>query len=300
MKMTYFKYFVDFENTKYHFDLPDLLQRFVKNHNTEYEKTFQFREDSVYLRKVQKNLYLFLSTNDTEIIKAINKVDPVYEDIRKKLGSDEVLGFASYIYIDKYFYGMGSTMHGPKESAFKSFISQIFKNSGYESLNFRSILLTTNISKGDVSNFEFIGSTTFEVDPKAGIVNQFATLFGEDVSNIKSYRITIKPNRSSNLKKAIKKLAENSSEAEIEKWTIKAKYSLDENLQDYYVSNNGAVSDIITDLDEKKILQIISEKISSNYTLNEKIDEHKTNKIYREKLPISSDDLLKSNDLFGD
>ncbi len=69
---------------------------------------------------------MFLKTNNTDIIKTIDRVNNNYQDITALLQQNQDVAFASYIYISNRCIGYGSTLFGPKVGSFCKYYDNFF------------------------------------------------------------------------------------------------------------------------------------------------------------------------------
>jgi len=120
MRLTYFHYYLHARNQplrRYVVDFDRVLDDYCQNASLEIEDTAMRNEEHLYIQPVAKRTYLFLITGNQEIIKSVTAGGANVSDIYQKLAHNETLGFASYVWMDKEFYGVASTIHGPKNTA---------------------------------------------------------------------------------------------------------------------------------------------------------------------------------------
>ena len=107
----------------------------------------------------------------------------------------------------------------------------------------------------------------------------------DESSCIDSFEITIKPKPKKNIDQAVKKIISKTDEDGLDKFTLKAKENIDENLTDFYLVGKGQVSDILTSNSEEEVAQQIHKKTKDNILLQNKIREFKGNGAFKEEEP---------------
>ncbi len=197
MKMTYYAYYLSKnDDKKYLFDLKSLLSNYTKHGSDTLKKsiTTEFKE-KLFLFYIMNDVYMLVITKDSEIIKAINENKLEHSDIYSKLSSNESLGFASYIYVQEEFFGIGATYFGPKISKFVYFMNLLLKNLSLKKTEFKVQPFGTEATKDEVMNMPFVGKTTIEIGPGNTFFQQMKELAGlSDIQDeTDSFVITIKP-----------------------------------------------------------------------------------------------------------
>ncbi len=273
MKITYYTYFVKNNNGMWHHNLLPFLHRFVEYNNPEFKKTFTYSQNQLYLFKLTNHIFLFVITKDSEIIKTIDSEALNYGDIYQRLQEDERLGFASYIYVDNLFYGIGSTIGGPKNTVWLDFINQIFMKLNIGKYTIDSFPLPSMATRDEILKMDIVGRTTFEIDNSNDFAKQIMGLFCADVNEIDCLEVIIKPKSKKSIINSFAKLCGSLNDDGLKKFLVKAKASIEDSLKDFYIVGKGYVSDSIKSRDDFNICEEITDKISNNPILNEKIQE---------------------------
>ena len=273
MKVTYYNYFLRDSKKRYHFNLDQLLNKFSEIKSSEFLSTFRYSDNRLYLFKVTSFVYLFIMTRNEELVKAINSKQMSHEDICNRLDGDENLGFSSYIYVDRFFYGIGSSMYGPRNTVFIDFINQILDKANFSLYKFDSVPLPTLATRQEILSMPFIGRTTIEIDSNSSISAQITGLFGGDINEIDSFEVTIKPKNRKKINNTFRAICQRFSDEELKKYVVRAKEDLEDTLKDFYITGNGYASDIINQKRESEICFDMQSKARSNESLRQKIEE---------------------------
>lgn len=291
MKITYFHYYVSPESKpeeKTLFDLRPILFNFCKYQNKKFRSSFKNPAgDSVFMFWVAEDTYLLIVTKSGEIIKTINSDEVNYEDLYARLSNNESLGFASYLYAGKHFYGLASTIFGPKNTSFSVFVNSLFnrtKVSGYE---FVTVPFETQATRAEALSMSVVGKNIIEIGPGNSLFSEITGFFGlGNTSEIESLEITIKPGKKKNIKDSAEKIAEKLPDEDLKKYIVKAKNAASESLIDYYITGIGAISDSVVK-NEKTLAAAMKNKAENNAKLQARIAEIIKNPQY-EKTEISA------------
>lgn len=283
MKVTYYNYQFLHDGTSYLNSAVDLLRKFEEHGNTQFKSGFKNSNgDSLFLFKETNSLYSLIVTKDSELIKKINSEKLTYEDLKDDLNENEQIGFASYIFIEKDHYAIASTVQGPKNKSFVDFMNQLLEKL-HLNIEFLSNPFPTKISRDDVLALDYVGKTTFEIQPSNKAFKSLGQLLGITAlpNELNSIEITIKPARGADIKGHIPAINEKLGDDNlgIKKYLVSAKESMEDNLTDFYITGNGFVSDIIDG--DKRISTQIAESKSKNENLKIKLLELKKDTRYK-------------------
>jgi hypothetical protein len=282
MKVTYYTYYLAKENgigqvvSKHHFDLKAFLTSFVGCNAPEFKRGFEIGDEHLYLFRVNACTFMFVMTKNHEIIKTIDSQSINVGDVYNRLQQHEELGFASYIYAADYFYGIGSTFQGPKNTLWTDFVNQILQAVGLRHYGFVSTALPTKASKAQVLRMPFVGRTNIEVDTSNSIGAQIAGMFGQNVNELDGFEVILKPKRAKSIKPMVAGALESMGETGIRKCVVKAKATIEDQLRDFYIIGQGYVCDEIDSREEHEICQKLAQKVQNNRELQAKISDHAT------------------------
>ncbi len=278
MRLNYFGYYFENNNInqRYLFDLRSFIRTFSSLENVSFKNSFLYNDEHLYLFPAAQNIYLFVMTRSNEIIKRINTNDLHVNEIYELLEQGEQLGFASYVYFQEKYLGFASTILAPKVTALIHLINSILEKIGQGNLKFVAQALLHQASRNEVLNLPFIGRTIIEVSKEnsfAEDIKNFVGASADDVGEIESFELIIKPKRRKNIEPLVKKFIRNIPEDGVEKLIIKAKDELQDHLTDLYLVGKGAISDYINTRDENAIYEHIVTKTENNMLLKQKINE---------------------------
>lgn len=279
MKLNYYGYSIQkFSNSKrYLVDMRDFLHSFCSYDNVEYKNTFIHNGEHVYLLPVFGKVFLFLMTRSNEVIKKIQEDDLSVGAIYDLLEKGEMIGVASYVYVDKSHFGLASTAMAPRVNAFVDFVNNIFNSVGISRFVFVSHPMMTQATKKEALNMSFIGRSTIQVDKENSVFKDFINQVNgttEEFVDVDSIEITIKPKVKKNIDAAVKKVIKAVPDDGLEKMLIRAKEDIHGPLIDLYLAGKGTVSDTIKSRDERVICTEILAKIKSNEVLKAKVADH--------------------------
>ena len=288
MKLTYFHYYLvprsDTNSFRRQYNLLPFLKKFTEVEDIDFRNSFESMDgEKVYMLHVRSSLFLFIITRDKDIIKAINSQDLSCSDIHDRLNGQSV-GFASYIDFRSPYYAMASTIKGPKNSSLIQFINDLLKKLQISSWKFCSECFVTSSSREEVLRMPFIGRTRIEVDPGNNFGRAIAGFLGHGNTNeVDSYEVIVKPRKRQNLSNTSEKTFENIEDEGLRKLIVRAKADLDEQLTDFYITTQGALSDTFTKGTESEILDRICDRVNNNSLLNQKIEELDEDELYQEE-----------------
>lgn len=276
MKLSYYGYFLEHKKNQKCFrnDLLPFLKAFCKVTNPKYKNSFvSLTDERMYLFSVTKNIFLFVVTKSHEIIKKIDTSTIDVDEIYSKLGSNDKLGFASYIYFDNSYYGIASTIQGPRNKSFNYFVNSIISSLNISMYEFKSFGLMHQSSKADVLKLPFIGKTIVQVGEGNNLFDHIKGFLGFKVKDIDSFVIEVRPKRKKSIKQSVEGLSAKINDDGLLKYIVRAKESQEEALEDYYIACSGGVSDSISAREDSKIYIEMADKSKNNSILAEKIEE---------------------------
>lgn len=304
MRLTYFHYYLharDETVRRYIVDFDTVLNDYCRSASLDIKDSAMRNDEHLYIQPVVDRTYLFLMTGNQEIIKSVATGGANVSDIYQKLAQNETLGFASYVWVAKEFYGVASTIHGPKNTAFVEFLTYLMKSKGVSGYRIASEALLATATRLDVLRFPVIGRTQIELDPNGTVARQIAGLLGfGNMGRIDSLEVVIKPKRKANIKDVAKAVSERVSDDDALKYIMKAKATLDDNLTDFFVVGSGALGDQLSGAtnDQDWAFQI-KRAADGNSNVETLLEKTKLNGDYVTTLPENLNPLLKPGDWIG-
>lgn len=283
MKITYYVYFFENDETRIKCDISPLLQGFSLVSNNKFKKSFYSKSTQEYyfIFHIIGNIYLFIMTKSKEIIKTIDSEKVDYADVYEKLQTNQMLGFASYIYVSNACIGVATTVLGPKDRQLAEFVNLLIGKIGKADYLFKMMPLPSKANRSDVMKMSVVGRTVVSVSPENNLAKQFLEFIGKrDYSNLDAFEIIIKPKRGHEINDLINGVDEKLGEDGINRYVIRARDGLATALTDYYVIGTGYVSDSITKGVDDKIFNQIEKKVKANERLAECLTEFEANDAY--------------------
>jgi len=289
MKLGYHTYSIQQDSNEQHFlmDLRPLIKAFCTLDNPKFKNKFTYNDEHLYLLPIGLDLYLFLTTRSHEIIKRIKTTDLSLNEISNLLEKDESLGFASYVYFKKNYFGFASTMLAPKSKAFVEFINNIFDEIGINDYWFIANPIMHESSKNDVLNMPFIGRSVITVNSDNTTFQHLRNMVNgttQEFSDIDSFDIVIKPRNKKNIKGAVSRFIKKVPDKGLDKMFLRAKEDIHGSLIDLYITGKGGVHDVIKTKDERLLHDEIARKIKENKVLSEKVKAHESDDKYTKKV----------------
>ncbi|MGY2364427.1 hypothetical protein ACW9IO_17895 [Pseudomonas azotoformans] len=277
MIISYFGYYLQHRitNEKHLIDLSTFLKSFSSLEEPQFKGSFMHNSEHIYLQNLTGNVCVLVMTRDGEKFKKINTTDLSISEIRKMLGQDEKIGFASYLVLKDYYFGFASTSLAPKFDAFCGMVNTLLSYTGNGSWQFCIKPLTHQATKQEAVSMTYIGKTTIEVSGENTLAKHFLNVIGagSNTEELDSIEIIIKPKKNRSIKPIIEKVISATSDEGLEKLIIKAKNDASSAMLDIYVSGRGVISDNLGNHDESVISEIIETKIRENVKLREQVQE---------------------------
>lgn len=282
MKITYFSYCMKLNNLKYHYDVSPILKTFCRFDDEKFKNRFKtVSGEQIYLFYAYDDIYLFAVTKNNEIIKAINSKELNVKDIHEKLNSDEHIGFASYIVIKPYLYGIASTFYGPKNTRFVEFVNRLLAEVRLSKFSFTSFALPAPTTKEELLQLPVKGRTVISLGAAHPVAEAIKEYFGVETHEIDTLTLIIAPKKRGNLDKSFDKIL-NAIELnqDVKRYVVRARAELDDIVTDFYLVGNGFISDAIEPKKESEIYEMIKGRVSSNARLVEVVEELKSDEDY--------------------
>lgn len=289
MKLSYFGYYL--ENLKkqelYHFNFQPVIHQFSLIKDREYKNSFRSATDELtYLFPVRKNIYLYVMTKSHEIIKKIDTEKIDVDEIYSKLDANDKLGFASYVYFSDCYYGLASTIQGPRNRSFVDFINKVLTSLGHGDYVFKTKAFMHQSSRADALSLDFVGKSILQVGKGNALFQYLAEFAGLGSGDVDSFVVEIKPRRNRSIKKEMLNLNAKINDEGLLKYIVRAKEDGQEGLEDFYIASQGGVADSINSRTDKDIYDEMIKKIDANRTLSDKITEFRNDEGYsKENIP---------------
>lgn len=298
VKMSYFGYSLERVSDKKHFimDLRPFLRAFVDLDSVAYKNGFKHGGEHVYFFPMVKNVYLFVITRSKEIIKRIQSSDLSVGEIYDLLQSGEMIGFASYVYIDECYFGFASTIMAPKVATFAQFVNDVMRSAGLSGYAFSVHPMLRQSTRGDVLSMPFIGKTRIQVNRDNSFFEDLRSFVGgtaEEFSDVGSFEVVVKPRRGKSIDVAVKRIVDAVPDNGLDKMVVSAKSEIQGQLIDLYLAGEGVVSDTFDAKDEGSLYETIVVKVESNTVLSEKVSEYERDERFEKK---DIEDILNLHD----
>ncbi len=300
MKLNYFGYHIEKteDNMSYLYDIRALIRTFCNLDSVTFKNSFQYNNEQIYLFPAAQDIYLFVMTRSNEVIKKINTNDLNVNEIYELLDQGEQLGFASYVYIQNNFLGFASTFLAPKIPALVHLIDEIFRKVDLGHYRFIAQALLHQASKEEVLQLPFLGRTTIEIEKENSMAADILNFVGgnaDDVGEVESFEIVIKPKKRKNIQPIVKKFVNSIPDDGLGKLIIKAKDELQDHLTDLYLVGKGAISETINTREENAIYEHIVNKTNNNMHLELKVEEFSNDERFTEATPEDINSFIDVN-----
>ena len=281
MNVVYYKYFVHKGKSRYQFNLLPILKNFCKVKSETFRRTFHSPGgDNLFLFHINSCTFLFVITKDQEVIKTISGNTMSHDDIYDKLGKDESLGFASYIFVGNNYYGIASTFFGPKNSYWTHFLNILFEKLNIDTHIFDSEPFPVETTKKEALKFSFKGQTTIRMNNTHPYFGRLLGQFGIDNNEAKTLNIEIKPEPRKEMAKSFDAITTDIPLDGIDTFVVRGKEFIEDNMTDYYIVGSGHICDKITADKDGNVCKSLEEKATRNRKLREAVNEFKEDKSY--------------------
>ena len=200
MKLRYFGYFIREDDSQELnlFNIKGIIDSFCTYENSSLKNSFKKLGSNLYLTKIEdyNNLYYFIKTNTTELIKNINTNNFSVDAIESKLKQDESLGFASYLFIcpNRSVIGLANSTISPRNDVLTEFVNNLFMKLDKSNYSIEMTALCQSAKKNDLLKMEFVSSAYLEVDAKKGIGKVICDRILNETKGIGKLKITIEGN----------------------------------------------------------------------------------------------------------
>lgn len=298
MKLNYYGYHFEKIKTgeKILANIEVVFRQFCAYKNSKLKNQFSHNGEQLFFLNLQGNLYLFLQTKSQEIIKKVNSQSISVTEITDMLQKGEMIGFASYVLVEKNYLGFATTLLAPRANAFVDFVNSILGKIHLDQYQFKITPLLDMATREEVLQLPFIGRSTIEVGKDNSLYEHIVNIFqgtANEFANVDSFELILKPRKGKDISTAAKKVLKITDDNELDKMLFRAKEDLHGALIDIYLAGRGIISDVIDTKDENVIAITMREKTDKNTVLKEKLKEYIENEAYTEK---SIDGLAKFAD----
>lgn len=284
MRISYYTYFVENDGECSQFNLYPLLLNFSRYRSRRFKNSFVSRSsgENYYLFHVIGQVFLFVMTKSREIIKSIDRGTINHSDIYSTLQANQSLGFASYLYADNLFFGLASTVFGPKERQFVEFVNSLFIRLGGGQYEFSVNALLREATRDSVLRLPMLGRTKFEVSDSNPLFQHLVEFSGGDATNLDSFEIVIKPRKRKDVTGLVRSFDALIGQDGVDKYIVRAKEALDTALTDFYIVGKGCLQDAISShrKTDAEIFNQMVTKVAGNELLNAKIREFRDDTAY--------------------
>lgn len=291
MKFSYYGYCIKNVKTgvRYLHDITLLMRTFCEHQDPTLKNKFKHNGDNLYLLPHDGNIYNFIQTKDSEVIKKVNRSDISVSEIYDTLEDSETLGLASYILIRNGYIGFGSTMGAPRFQTFANFVNDILEALDLSPYKFELNPFLNKYTREDALMMPFIGKSRIQVTHQNTLFHKLTDLFGGNASeftDVDCFEVTIKPKRRRDIGQATRRVMSHVSDAGLDQMALKAKSEATESLTEIYLTEKGHLFDIINSKPQTEIASTIRRKVRENGLLQQKISAHmEANTYERQNIP---------------
>lgn len=199
------------------------------------------------IHHILRDVFMFLKTNNTDIIKTIDRVNNNYQDITALLQHNQDVAFASYIYISNRCIGYGSTLFGPKIGSFGKYYDNFFFNAN-NNRNIKFEPIRKTVTPAQALQYAHMGKVNVKLEPNSPFalreMTNFLGITAVDLNDVDSFEITIKPKHLKNIKDTIRPTL-NNLPVGVREMTIAAKQALGDQAIEIHVATTGGIYDIV-------------------------------------------------------
>lgn len=200
------------------------------------------------IHHIAQDVFMFLKTNNTDIIKTIDRNTNSYQDISALLHANEDVAFASYLIVSPNCIGFSSTIYGPKIGAFSTFYDECFFATNNNN-NIRFQPITKTITPAQALQYAYMGKINVSLEKTSPFAVRELTNFLGVTSlafdDVESFEIIIKPKRLKNIKDTITPTLNNLPAGVID-LTIAAKQAIGDQAVELHIATSGTIYDIVT------------------------------------------------------
>ena len=283
MKVSYFGYVMVNPRTgdRWLVDLRQLVSRFVAWPNPAFKSQITYNGEQLFLLPAVAPVYLFVQARDREIIKAIEKQKLSVKDIHSALNGESV-GFASYVLMNKYWFGIGCRVLSPRVAAFAHFMQQMLDGLALP-YQFVPQALTQSLPKSDVQKLHEVSSVTIEMSVDNGIgADVFNLVTGggsKGIDDVGTIEVILRRRRKGkrNLLGALKGVVDTVPDSGLDALDARARREATDQMTDVYIVGQGGVRDTIDVDSEDDIAADMIERASANAVLAAKVGEMLSN-----------------------
>lgn len=280
MKIGYYRYWIEQNMERHRQSMRAFLGSFAQIRSRRFRETFSDGEDNLFLYSIRDHLFLFVITKDRELIKAISENTLSHQDIYRKLDRGERIGFASYVYLGDDFFGIASTLHGPKAKRFGEFINQIFRVIGITDCSFHSAPFEAKTTPMEAIGFHFKSSVRMAIKPHNPLFRSIAAWWGGDGTDVHSIVVEIKPAARTQMSGTFDAVLHKAREAGIESMVVRAKAELEDQMMDFHVVGCGGLSRPIHASGENGICNAILQDVAANGSLQAELETYRGERAY--------------------
>lgn len=274
-------------------DLRPFLHSFCKLEVPKFKASFIYRDELLYLSRLQGDCFIFLITRNSEIIRRINTSNLTMGEISQLLAEDEQIGFASYVMVQGDNLAYASTLFAPRLDAFAWFINELLDVTGNSNWKFSTTPMLYQATRADALRMEHIGKTTFQLSKSNNIAQDILSLVAVtpgEYEEVDSIEITIRPSGRKSIKDTVGKAIRAIPDEGLQKLVMRAKEEASSQMMDLYIAGKGSIGDNITKSDEVRIPELLKERHSKNAYLSEKLKEFRESGSYKKSTPSSISD----------
>jgi hypothetical protein len=210
---------------------------------------------------------------------------PVIAAVRSlhRNGKDETAGFAAYLICDAKALAIASTLRGPRTAAFKRFVDYVMGQLGARNWQFQLQVVGSSLTIEQARGMAFVSRTMVRVGRHNPMFERLRELFAADSDDIASFEVVVRNRKKHNLKDVFRRIAEEAKGDDLDKMRIRAKAALDDNLTDFFVEEEGKLSDEIGTGTESQITKAVHSHFSRNSALSKHIDQMLEEEEYEER-----------------
>jgi hypothetical protein len=196
---------------------------------------------------ISGDVFMFLKTNNTDVIKTIDRVTNSYQDITALLQANEEIAFASYVITKPSCIGFSSTLYGPKIGAFSTYYDSFHFNANNNN-NLRFEPISKTVTPAQALQFAHMGKINVRLENTSPFAaRQLTNFLGVTTlkfDDVESFELIIKPKRSKNIRDTIVPVLTNMPQG-IRDLTIAAKNAAGEQAVELHIAASGCICDIV-------------------------------------------------------